>query len=226
VSSRRAFLLVSLTLSVEAGATSARTAWIERVTGPVGRTGGQVLGKVWVYLSGRVNDAIDMVEMDVGFGVGAKAGLEAALVRIGAGTLQSQRFGFDGRQAGAWTEQNVMFGIFPISLLFAPFELARNQGDVWEGLAAGGFELGTSGTERIRRGNFATTAVLYQEAVAVGPVHERPGDIASVGGEVFLGFLGVRARLKPVEALDFLTSFFGLDLDPMLAHPSAEGTRR
>jgi hypothetical protein len=226
MSSRTVFVLGVLVLAAEARAVSPLTPGAGILAGPVLRTVDPLLGGVLKYLGARFNDAADMFEMDAGFGLGAKVGIEAALVRIGAGKVQSQRFGFDGRQLGSWSEEDALFGMFPLSLLFAPFELVKGQGDLWEGLAVGGFEMGTIGVERIRRSRFATTTVLYREARAAGGWHERPGDIASIGGEAFLGILGLRARLKPLEAVDFLIGFIGFDLDPMLAHPNAEGTRR
>ncbi len=198
----------------------------DRVAGSSLRSGKSLLAGVWRYAFERVADALDVVEANVAIGPGLKVGVEYAVLRTTLGSVQAQRLGMDSRQIGAWSERNVAFGIFPVSLLFAPFELVKDKGDAWEALAVGGFEIGTVGMERTSREAFATTDVLYLEAVMAGPWHERPGDIASVGAEVHLLLVGARARVKPLEFVDFLLGFVGIDLDPRLAHPDVEGARR
>ena len=220
----RCVLMVGLVCLCAAGARAQSV--FERAAGPSLRTGQSLLGGVLRYAFGRVADALDVVEANVGIGPGLKAGVEYAVLRTSVGSVHAQRLGMDGRQIGTWDERNVAFGIFPASLLFAPFELVKNQGDTWRALAVGGFELGTVGVERTSRENFATSDVLYHETVMAGPWNERPGDTAAIGAELHLGFIGARLRVKPLEFVDFIVGFVGIELDPQLAHPNPEGTRR
>jgi len=181
-----------------------------------------LLGGVWRFVSARSLDLLDVAEVDFGVGPGLKAGIEYGAARTTLGLVQAERFGFDGRQVGAWVERNASFGILPASLLFAPCELFRRAGEPWRSLAVYGFEMGSLGAERTERQDFATTAILYRQATMAGPWHERPGDVASFGLELHLLLVGGRMRFKPLEALDFLAGFVGLDLDPALAHPEEE----
>jgi len=222
--------LVALALAVGSSVAAGATAPPAR--GLVGdlldsgrRAGLGLLGAAWQFLEGRTLDLIDVGEFDIGIGPGLKAGLEYGVARTTLGLVEAQRIGFDGRQVGTWMERNASFGILPASLVFAPFELVRRAGEPWRSLALYGFEMGSLGAERTQRRDFVTTAVLYHEARAAGPWHERPGDIAAVGAELHLFLIGARARLKPLEALDFLLGFIGLDLDPRLAHPQERSTR-
>jgi len=181
------------------------------------------LGKASVsYVNNRILDFFDMMELNIAAGTGAKVGVEYLVGRTTLGYVESSRLGFDGRQMGAWQEKNASFGIFPLSLVFLPFELVKSKGGVWEGLAVGGFEMGTVGVESIEREHFSTSTVLYENAKVAGPLHERPGDICSVGAEVHL-ILGARARVKPLEIVDFVVGFIGIDFDRALAHPRPYG---
>jgi len=230
----RRVLWVLLVASVASGAQAASRGGVgsragslfDQVTGPTVKQGGSVLSWVGRYVVGRVADALDMVEVNAAIGPGLKAGVEYAVLRTTVGQVEAQRIGLDGRQVGMWTEHNVAFGIFPVSLLFAPFELLKDQGDTYQMLAEGGFEAGTLGVERTARKDFVATDVLYHEAVMAGAWHERPGDVASVGAEVHLLIVGARARVKPLEIMDFVLGFIGIDLDPRLKHPDAEGRSR
>jgi len=176
------------------------------------------IGKVALrYAYQRLVDLVDVVELNVGIGPGVKAGAELGLVRVGLGLVEARRIGLDGRQLGSWQERNVAYGILPVSLLFAPFELARGAGETWEALAVWGFEAGSLGAERTEREEFATTTVLYHDARMVGPWHDRlPGDLCSLGAEVHLLVIGARARLKPAQLLDFLIGLVGGDMDEEL----------
>ena len=171
------------------------------------------------YLGGRVLDFLDVFELDVGLGLGAKAGVEYGLGRTTLGVVEAQRIGLDGRQVGTWSEQNAAYGILPVSLVFAPFELLRGAGEPWKSLAVYGFEMGSIGAERTSRDSFATTSVLYRKAQMAGPWHERPGDTCAVGAEAHVLLVGARARVKPFELVDFLLGFVGIDLDRQLDHP-------
>jgi len=181
-----------------------------------------LLSGVWRFIAARSLDLLDVAEINLAVGPGLKAGIEYGAARTTLGLVQAERFGFDGRQVGAWVEKNASFGILPASLLFAPCELFRRAGEPWRSLAVYGFEMGSLGAERTERQDFATTAVLYRQARMAGPWHERPGDMASFGLELHLLLVGGRARFKPLEALDFLAGFVGVDLDPALAHPEEE----
>jgi len=181
-----------------------------------------VAGAVLGYFGNRFLDLLDIVELDVGFGLGLKAGVEYGVGRTTVGMVESQRFGLDSRQVGTWFEQNASFGIFPASLLFAPFELVRDADEPWHSLAVIGFEMGSLGAERTTRKAFATNCILYREAEMAGPIHQRPGDIAAVGGEVHLLIVGARTRIKPLEIVDFVLGFVGIDLNPVLAHPQGQ----
>ncbi|MFP4057732.1 MAG: hypothetical protein ACLF0G_12775 [Candidatus Brocadiia bacterium] len=194
--------------------------WLDGIIGEGTSAARSVATGSVAYVRNRVLDAVDVVELNVGVGPGAKAGVEYGLARTTLGWVQSQRIGLDGRQAGIWSERNASYGIFPASVAFLPFELVREAGDTWQALAVYGFELGTFGIERIERDRLATTTVLYHEAKAAGPVHERLGDAFSFGGDVHAGLLGARARVKPLELFDFVLGFAGVNLDRHLAHPA------
>jgi len=185
-----------------------------------------LLGRVWRFLAARSLDLLDVAEVNLAVGPGLKAGVEYGAARTTLGLVQAERFGFDGRQVGAWVEKNASFGILPASLVFAPCELFRRAGEPWHSLALYGFEMGSLGAERTERQGFATTAILYRKARMAGPWHERPGDIASFGLELHLLLVGGRMRVKPLEAVDFLVGFLGIDLDPALAHPEEEAIGR
>lgn len=199
---------------------------VDRVTGPAVQGGSSLAKGIGGYVLGRVSDALDVFEANVAIGPGLKAGVEYFVLRTTLGYVHAQRMGFDSHQVGTWGELNVAYGIFPASLAFAPFELVKNQGEVWESLAVCGFELGSVGVERTLREDFATNAVLYREAVMAGPWHERRGDICSAGAEVHAGLIGARLRFKPLELVDFVLGFVGVDLDPQLGHPDPEGMQR
>ncbi len=186
------------------------------------RAGLAALGALWRYVQGRALDLLDVAEVNLAVGPGLKGGVEYGAARTTLGLVGAERFGFDGRQVGAWVEKNASFGILPASLLFAPCELFRRAGEPWRSLAVYGFEMGSLGAERTERQDFATTAILYRQARMAGPWHERPGDVASFGLELHLLLVGGRMRFKPLEALDFLAGFIGVDLDPALAHPEEE----
>ena len=111
------------------------------------------------------------------------------------------------------------WGIFPASLVCAPFELFRNSGEPWHTLAVYGFEMGSLGAERTERQGFATTAVLYDKAEMVSLWHSRPGDMCSIGADVHLLFVGGRARFKPLEMVDFVLGFVGINLESWLDRP-------
>jgi hypothetical protein len=202
-------------------AAAAARSWVERIFGGAASGAQTAATAVLGYTRDRFLDLVDIFELDLGVGPGLKAGVEYGVGRTTLGYVEAQRFGLDGRQVGTWSERNVAYGIFPASLAFAPFELVRGAGEVWEGLAVVGFEMGSLGVERTKRESFATTATLYGEASMVGPWHERPGDLCAVGAEAHLLILGARARVKPLEIVDFIVGIVGVDLDPKLAHPQA-----
>lgn len=189
------------------------------VTGRATDAATGLTGMLAGYVGGRLADFIDIFEVNVGIGIGVKAGVEYGFLRTTLGYVEAARLGLDGRQIGMWSERNVAYGIFPASLLLAPFELLKPFGKVWENLATYGFEAGTLGLERKDRRGFATTSVLYPEAKMVGPWHERPGDRFAFGAEVHALLIGARARVKPLEMLDFVLGIVGVDIDPQLAHP-------
>jgi len=191
---------------------------LERLLGGAASGGRSVGVSLMGYLGGRALDLVDIAELNIGVGPGLKGGIEYGLGRTTLGVTQSQRVGLDGRQIGTWYERNGAYGIFPVSLIFAPFELFKKQGEVCQALAEGGFELGTVGIELTSREGFATTTSLYKESRMAAFWHERPGDMCSVGAEAHLLLIGARARFKPVEFVDFLLGFVGVDLDPQLAH--------
>ena len=177
--------------------------------------GSAVLG----YLGDRVVDFVDMAEVNVSLGIGAKAGVEYGLGRTTLGYVEALRIGHDGRQVGAWTERNAAYGIFPASPVCAPFEVVRNAGEPWHTLAVYGFEMGSLGAERTERQGFATTAILYDKAEMVSLWHSRPGDMCSIGADVHLLFVGGRARFKPLEMVDFVLGFVGINLESWLDRP-------
>jgi hypothetical protein len=171
------------------------------------------------YVRNRLWDAADIFELNLGIGLGLKAGVEYGIGRTALGRVEAQRIGFDGRQVGAWVELDEAFGIFPASLAFLPLELLRGAGEGWKNAAVVLVEVGTIGMEHIARDRLTTSSVLYHEALALGPWHERPGDICALGAEVHAGLLGLRARAKPLELVDFVLGFVGIELDGQLGHP-------
>lgn len=226
-------LVLCLVLAVGSAAPAAAPPSVRgRARGVVGnvleggrRVGLGLVGAIWGYVRGRALDLLDVAEVNIGIGPGLKAGMEYGVARTTLGLVEGERVGFDGRQVGMWAEKNASFGILPLSLAFAPFELVRGAGEPWRGLAVYGFEMGSLGAERTQRRDFVTTAILYREARMAGPWHERPGDIASFGAELHLLVLGARVRFKPLEALDFLAGFVGIDLDSALVHPEDQSIR-
>jgi hypothetical protein len=167
----------------------------------------------------------DVLELNLGFGLGIKAGFQYGVGRTGAGYVESERVGMDGRQVGTWSERNACFGLAPLSLVLAPAELFRRTSETCDSVADF-FEMSSMGIERIERDNFSTTTILYHTARAAGPWHERPGDIGSLGGEFHLGFLGARLRLKPVQLVNTILSIFGAGFGDSLASPEYGGFAR
>jgi len=173
------------------------------------------------YLGERALDLLDVFELHVGAGRGAKVSVKYGLHFFGAGDVNAYRVGLMDRRAGYWREVDNEFCIFPVSFLAWPV--------LWgaEGVGA----TGTASVARLvtkdgHRGIFMLDrkelngdyAFIWSD-MGEGCRHMRLGDSFPIGAEVH-ALVGVRAGVRPLQLVDFITSCVGLDLDPWLKEKS------
>jgi len=170
------------------------------------------------YLEARGRDFLDAFELNAGVGPGAKLSVNYGLEFFGAADVKSWRLGTFGGHAGTWRELDTTFGILPLSLLAWPVAYGADAAG-WRGLAGGArfvAEDGSKGFEHLDRKELNGDPAFLLKDTADGPIHTRWGDSFPIGGEIHAG-VGIRAFLRPLQLVDFLVGFVGIDLDPWLA---------
>jgi len=170
------------------------------------------------YLRERLADLMDIAELNVALGRGAKLELKYGLQFLGLGRVRSRRFGTLDRRAGAWREIDSELGLLPLSLLAAPVREAARlaRRDQLAQDAAFVLDAGSRGVQHLDRKELNADPEFLLKDTVEGPLHTRWGDCFPIGGELHAG-IGIRLILRPLQAVDFLIGFAGLELDPWLA---------
>ncbi|MFP4057730.1 MAG: hypothetical protein ACLF0G_12765 [Candidatus Brocadiia bacterium] len=181
--------------------------------------GASVLWAPARYLGGRGLDLLDILEVSVGLGPGAKADVKYGINFLGVGRVRALRMGMDGRRPNVWWEADDQVGLFPFSLLGWPAHLAGRLLDDPQ-LTERAIQLaiaGSLGSQTVQRKELAEEGAVVLSDVVRMWRHTRWGDSLPVGAELHAGLAGARVMLKPLQALDFAVGIVGLDLDPWLA---------
>lgn len=185
--------------------------------------GGGLPGRVAGFLAERARDFLDIVELNVGVGRGAKLHLAYGVQFLGIGDVRSRRLGILDRRAGTWRELDTELGLFPLGLVAWPVHGAARlcgRGD----LAADArfvAQDATDGFQHLDRKELNADPAFILKDTVTGPVHSCWGDSFPIGVEVH-ALVGFRATVRPLQFLDFLAGFVGLDLDPWLARSPEE----
>ena len=170
------------------------------------------------YLRDRALDLLDIVELNVGAGRGAKVSVKYGLHFFGLGSVRSRRAGTIDRRAGTWREIDTEFGILPLSVAAWPVHYGA-EACGWRQLAAGArvvAQAGSEGVQHLDRKELNGNPAFILRDTVEGPVHTRWGDSFPIGAEVHL-LVGLRAVVRPLQLADFAVGLVGLDLDPWLA---------
>ncbi len=193
----------------------AAASWAAAEPGPP--KGGPALAPLR-YLRGRALDLLDVVELNVGAGPGAKLSVKYGLHFFGLGSVRSTRAGNIDRRAGTWRELDTEFGILPLSVAAWPVHYGarawgRRQLAADAKLVA---QAGSEGIQYLDRKELNGDPAFIVKDTAEGPVHTRWADSFPIGAEVH-AYVGIRALVRPLELVDFAVGLVGLDLDPWLA---------
>ena len=176
------------------------------------------LGAPVRYVRDRGLDLLDIVELNVGAGKGAKLSVKYGIRFFGLGSVRAWRVGTIDRRAGVWRELDTEFGILPLSLLAWPVHWGAERLG-WRQLSADARFVardGSRGFEHLDRKELNGDRVWLLKDTADGPIHTRWADSYPIGAEVHLG-VGARVMVRPLELADFVVGFVGVDLDPWLA---------
>ncbi len=169
------------------------------------------------YAHDRVKDLFDVFELNVGVGRGVKVDVRYGVQLFGLGDVKTWRLGNMDRRVGVWRELDSEIALFPLSLLAWPVRHgARLLG--WRGLAQDAKFVAQAGTEGVqhldRKELNGDVTFLWRDTVS-GYRHPRWGDSFPIGAEVQAG-VGARVVVRPLQAVDFVLGFIGIDLDPEL----------
>jgi hypothetical protein len=170
------------------------------------------------FLGWRLADLAHVVELNAGQGHGFKLGLSYGVHFFGLGRVRAWRAGLMDRRAGYWRELDDTFSLFPLSLLGWPVRGAAELAG-WPQLAQDARFVATAGglgVEYLDRKEYLGDPAFIVKDTVQGWRHARWGDSFPIGGEVFLGLVGLRLQLRPLQLADFALGFVGLDLDPWL----------
>ena len=182
-------------------------------------TVGRVAWAPFRYVGGRVADLFEVVDLNLGFGPGAKIDARYAVNFLGAGRVESVRLGLDHGRLRGWREADRQMGLFPLSLLGWP---AAAAGRVLRNpeLTEKAIELavaGSAGSQTLERAELAREGAPVLISVVSMWRHATWGDSLPVGAEAHAGLVGARVLVKPLQLVDLAVGFVGLDLDPWLA---------
>jgi hypothetical protein len=170
------------------------------------------------YVGERVNDLLDVFEVNVGIGRGAKIDVKYGVQFLGLGDVRSRRLGTIDRRVGYWRENDSEIGLLPLSLLAWPVHYGARELGARRLAADAKFvaETGSDGLQLLDRKELNDDPEFLLKDTVNGPVHARWGDSFPIGAEVHVG-VGVRVMLRPLQLLDFIAGFAGIELDPWLA---------
>jgi hypothetical protein len=162
---------------------------------------------------------LDVVDLNVGVGPGAKVDAKYGVHFLGAGSVRSVRVGLTDGRLRLWRERDEQVGLFPFSLLGWPAHaVGRIVNDPKLSEKALEIAIGASlGTHAVEREFIAKEGATVLKDVAQMWRHTTWGDSLPVGGEVHAGLVGARVMARPLQLVDFAVGFLGIDLDPWLA---------
>ncbi|HPD14274.1 MAG TPA: hypothetical protein PLE19_04960 [Planctomycetota bacterium] len=170
------------------------------------------------YAAERVNDLLDAFELNAGIGRGAKLSLRYGLHFFGLGEARTRRYGVLDRRMGTWRELDSELSLFPLSLLAWPVEGAAGLAGARQLQQDARFVLqaGTEGVQHLDRKKLNGDPEFVLKDTVEGPLHTRWGDCFPIGAEMQAG-VGLRLTVRPLQLVDFLAGFIGIELDPWLA---------
>jgi len=169
------------------------------------------------YLHERLADLLDIVELNVGAGRGVKLDVKYGVQFLGLSDLRTRRVGILDRRVGAWREIDSEIGLLPFSFLAYPVEQVAGLCG-WRRLAGDAAfvrHAGTLGIQYLDRKELHGDPEFFIKDTVEGPLHTRWGDSFPIGAEVHAG-VGIRFLLRPLQLVDFVAGFVGIELDPWL----------
>jgi len=186
--------------------------------GPPEAGGHSILAAPVRFLGWRLADLAHVVELNAGRGNGFKLDLSYGVHFFGLGRVRSWRAGLMDRRVGTWREIDDTLSLFPISVLAWPVSRAARLAGAPQLAQDARFVANTAGlgVEYLDRKEYGGDPAFLLKDTVEGWRHARWGDSFPVGGEVFLGLVGLRVQLRPLQLADFAVGFVGLDLDPWL----------
>jgi len=184
---------------------------------------GSLPARLGRFLAERAGDLLDVVEVNLGVGPGAKFHLAYGVQFFGIGDVRARRLGTLDRRLGTWRELDTELGLFPLSLFAWPVHHAAKLTGL-RGLAASARFVAQDGSDGFRHLDRkelnGDPAFILRDTVS-GPLHASWGESFSFGIEAH-ALVGGRARIRPLQFADFLLGFVGLDLDPWLQRAPEE----
>jgi len=169
------------------------------------------------YLRERALDLLDVVELHVGAGRGAKVDVRYGVHLFGLGDVRAWRAGAIDRRVGTWRELDSEIALLPLSILAWPVHYAA-KGCGWRTLAGDArfvAQAGSEGVQHLDRKELNGDPAFVWKDTVEGPRHTRWGDSFPIGAEVH-ALVGVRAAVRPLQLVDFVVGIVGLELDPWL----------
>jgi len=184
---------------------------------------GGLPGRVAAFLAERGRDLLDVVELNVGVGPGAKFHLAYGVQFFGLGDVRSRRLGILDRRVGFWRELDTELGLFPVGMVGWPLGHAARAVGLRRLAADARFlaQDATDGFQHLDRKELNGDPGFILRDTVTGPVHARWGESFPIGIEAH-ALVGFRATVRPLQFVDFLVGFVGLDLDPWLARSPEE----
>ncbi len=185
--------------------------------------GGGLPRRLAGFLAERGRDLLDVVEVSVGVGPGAKVHVAYGVQFLGVGDVRSRRLGILDRRVGVWRELDTEMGLFPIGLLGWPLHHAAGAVGLRQLASDARFlaQDATDGFQHLDRKELNGDPGFILRDTVTGPVHARWGESFPIGVEVH-ALVGLRATMRPLQLVDFVVGFLGLDLDPWLARSPEE----
>jgi len=161
------------------------------------------VGQKLDYWSARGLDALDMVELNVGFGQGLHAAAEIAPLRIGYGFSDVHRTGTMNRAVGTWAESRKEFWLLRDVLVWQK-EPCCGNGYLFDTCH---IPVRNALDEEL---DFSPLAWPDDEGWTTR-MDDHEKNWGDFGVEATLGFLAVDAFVSPREVLDFALGIFTLD---------------
>jgi hypothetical protein len=153
------------------------------------------------YIPARFYDLLDMVELNLGvdtqFSLYVVAAVEPLLV--GGGIYECEKLGMDGRLLGQWSEKRATIGLGPES--FVQYEIEPNWANRY-----------MYNTDYSPHKNTLPGEDVFYERWGFSPRfcdHEKR--ILDITAEVHVIALGIDVSVSPLEILDFITGWIGID---------------